>query len=288
MTWTVVRGIAVTVHDRSDIATALQFALLAIAVPVLCLAAVVEDRERASTALTDSQTALSLSLAKIHTLAGRLLWATERERSRIALELHDDVGQQLAALGIALSALKRRMPHDEQLRNEITALHRQATHVAEDVRLLSHEMHPAALRFGRLMPAMHELCGQFEFGGSMRAVFTAQPEELKVSDDVALCIYRVTQEALSNAARHSQAREAYVTLRSVGRALELVIEDNGIGFDETLMRSSGGLGLTSMEERVRVVGGTVRVESSPGRGTRITLRISNGGPHGAADASPGR
>jgi two-component system sensor histidine kinase UhpB len=288
ITWAVVRGIAVTHHDPSDVTAGLQFALLAIALPVLCLAAVVQDRERASMALADSQNALSQSISKIQTLAGRLLWATERERSRIALELHDDVGQQLAALGIGLSALKRHLPNDERLRNEINALHRQATHVAEDVRLLSHELHPAALRFGRLVPAMRDLCGQFGIGGSMHASFAAQPEELNVSDDVALCVYRVTQEALSNAARHSQAREAYVTLRAAPRMLELRIEDNGAGFDETLMRSFGGLGLTSMEERVRMVGGTVHVESAPGHGTRITLRVPYGGMNGAADASPRR
>jgi signal transduction histidine kinase len=284
-TWTVMRGVGPSSQDHSEIVPALQFALLAIAIPVLCLAAVVQDRERASRALGDSQTALRHSLARIRMLAGRLLWATERERSRIALELHDDLGQQLAALGIGLSALKRHLPNDPQLRDEVTTLHTQAMNVAEAVRVLSHELHPAALRFGRLVPAMHQLCAQFGSGGSMRAIFAAQPDEVSVADDVALCVFRVTQEALGNAARHSGAREAYVTLRARNRAVELQIEDDGVGFEDGSARSSAGLGLTSMVERARLVGGTVSVESSPGSGTRISLHIPTRGSHGAADST---
>lgn len=284
-TWTAVRGVGLSSHDHNEIVPALQFALLAIAIPVLCLAAVVQDREYASRALADSQTALRHSLGRIQLLAGRLLWATERERSRIALELHDDLGQQLAALGIGLSALRRHLPNDPQLRDEVTALHSQAMHVVEAVRLLSHELHPAALRFGRLVPAMHQLCSQFGSGGSMRAVFAAQPEEVSVADDVALCVFRVTQEALGNAARHSGAGEAYVTLRASGRAVELQIEDNGVGFEDGMTRSHAGLGLTSMVERARLVGGTVSVESSPGHGTRVSLHIPTRGSYGAADST---
>ena len=284
-TWTVVRGVGMSGHDHNEIVPALQFALLAIAIPILCLAAVVQDRERASRALADSQTALRHSLARIQLLAGRLLWATERERSRIALELHDDLGQQLAALGIGLSTLKRHLPNDPQLRDEVTALHTQAIHVVEAVRLLSHELHPAALRFGRLVPAMHQLCAQFGSRGSMRAIFAAQPEEVSVADDVALCVFRVTQEALGNAARHSGAREAYVTLRARGRSVELQIEDDGVGFEDGSTRTHAGLGLTSMVERARLVGGTVSVDSSPGNGTRVSLHIPTQGSHGAADGT---
>ena len=284
--WTSMRGIDIAIDDRLAVVRALQLALLALAVPTLCLAAVVQERERASQALADSQRALRQSLAKIQALAGGLLGATERERARIALELHDDVGQQLVALGLGLTALKWKLPTDEALRTLVVSLEDQAVHAAEDVRLLSRDLHPAALRFGRLVPAMQELCSQFENRGSMRATFVAQSEEFSVSDDVALCLYRVTQEALSNALRHSGAREAQVTLATVGHDVELHIQDNGVGFDAGATASRTGLGLTSMEERVRLVGGTDRIETSRGRGAHISLRIPNRGAHGAADATP--
>lgn len=285
MTWTSVRGAGMGIQNHAAIVPGLQFGLLALAVPILCLAAGVQDREQAARALAESQSALRLSLAKIQALAGGLLGATERERSRIALELHDRVGQSLVALGLGLITLKRQLPNDQALCATISALEQQARRVAEDVRLMSHELHPASLRFGRLVPAMQELCARVGGAGSMRATFVAQPHELSVTDDVALCVYRVTQEALNNAVRHAKAREAHVTLRAVGESLELDIEDNGLGFDGMASRMRGGLGLTSIEERARLVGGTVRIETLRGRGARISLRIPNGGPHGATDAA---
>jgi two-component system sensor histidine kinase UhpB len=258
---------------------------LAIAVPMLCLCAVVQDRERASRALGASQRALHQSLAQIRNLAGRLLTATEVERTRIARELHDDVSQQLAALGIGLSALKRHLPNDSTVREEVTLLQGQAMRAADDLRALSHELHPAALRHAGLVPAMRELCAQYGRGDSMRAVLAAKPREISVPHDVALCVYRVTQEALRNAARHSGAHGALVTLQTSEEALELHIADDGRGFDEGAARRRGGLGLTSIDERVRLVGGTVQVDTSPGLGTRISVRVPNGDPHGPAHAA---
>ena len=285
-TWLAMRGIGnvATAHVPAAIVPALQFQLLAIAVPMLCLSAVVRDRERASIALTASQRALHQSLGQIRNLAGRLLTATEVERARIARDLHDDVSQQLAALGISLSALKRHLPNDPAMREEVAALQSQAMRAADDLRALSHELHPAALRHAGLVPAMAELCSQYGRGDSMHAVLSAKPRDISVSDDVALCVYRVTQEALRNAARHSGAHGALVTLHTSENALDLQIADDGMGFDENAARRRGGLGLTSIDERVRLVGGTVRVDSSPGHGTRISIRVPNGDSHGSAHA----
>lgn len=286
-TWMAMRGIGsvASAHSPGAIVPALQFQLLAIAVPMLCLSAVVRDRERASIALTASQRALHQSLGQIRNLAGRLLTATEVERARIARDLHDDVSQQLAALGISLSALKRHLPNDAAIREEVASLQSQAMRAADDLRALSHELHPAALRHAGLVPAMAELCSQYGRGDSMRAVLSAKPRDISVSDDVALCVYRVTQEALRNAARHSGARGALVTLLAGENALELQIADDGMGFDETVARRRGGLGLTSIDERVRLVGGTVRVDSSPGHGTRISIRVPNGDSNGSSHAT---
>lgn len=284
-TWMTMRGMGhVSTQVATEIVPTLQFELLAIAVPVLCLSAVVQDRERAANELAESQHALGNSLDEIRQLAGRLLSATEVERTRIARELHDDVNQQLAALGIGLSALKRHVPADSVLREEVARLQGQAMHAADTVRVLSHELHPAALRHAGLLPAMRELCAQYGRGESIRAILNAK-REVNVPHEVALCVYRVTQEALRNAARHSGAQTVHVQLRHTGEALELDIEDDGIGFDEAAARRRGGLGLTSMDERVRLVGGSVYVDTSPGHGTRISLRVPNGEMHGTADAS---
>ncbi|MFL5615114.1 MAG: MASE1 domain-containing protein [Gemmatimonadaceae bacterium] len=283
-TWMTMRGMGhATLQVATEVVPTLQFELLAIAVPVLCLSAVVQDRERAASDLAESQHALGNSLDEIRNLAGRLLSATEVERTRIARELHDDVNQQLAALGIGLSALKRHMPAESALREEVARLQGQAMHAADTVRILSHELHPAALRHAGLLPAMRELCAQYGRGESIRAILNAK-REVSVSHEVALCVYRVTQEALRNAARHSGAQTVHVQLRNTADALELDIEDDGIGFDEAAARRRGGLGLTSMDERVRLVGGSVHVDTSPGRGTRISLRVPNGEMHGTADA----
>jgi two-component system sensor histidine kinase UhpB len=287
-TWMAFRHGEQPLHRMNEVVPAVQFELLAIAVPVMCLCAVVQDREGTSRALAASQQALNQSLAQIRNLAGRLLTATEEERTRIARELHDDVNQQLAALGIGLSALKRRLPNDDPLRDEVAALQRQAMHAADSVRALSHELHPAALRHAGLVPAMRELCAQYTRGDAMRAVLSVKRDvDVDVLDEVALCVYRVTQEALRNAARHSGATTAQVTLRSADGALELKVEDEGRGFDEPVARRRGGLGLTSMDERARVVGGSVHVDTAPGHGTRIFLRVPNRSTHGPSDASPG-
>ena len=287
-TWMAFRHTDLPSHGPNEILPAVQFELLAIAVPVMCLCAVVQDREGTSQALAASQHALNQSLVQIRNLAGRLLSATEEERTRIARELHDDVNQQLAALGIGLSALKRRLPNDDPLREEVAALQRQAMHAADSIRALSHELHPAALRHAGLVPAMRELCAQYTRGEQMRAVLSVKRDvDVDVADDVALCVYRVTQEALRNAARHSGASTAQVTLRASEGALELKVEDEGQGFDEPVARRRGGLGLTSMDERARIVGGSVHVDTAPGHGTRIFLRVPNRSTHGPSDASFG-
>jgi two-component system, NarL family, sensor kinase len=246
---------------------------------VLCLAAVVQERERAATALAASQRALDRSVARLRNLGGRLLRNEEAQRTRVARELHDDVSQQLAALGMSLSGLKRRLPADSALRDEIAALQEQARMVADGVRALSHELHPAALRHAGLLPAIRELVTQFDRRESTHAELIAEGKELEVSPEVALCVYRVTQEALRNVARHAKAREAAVKLVVSDAEVELTITDNGVGFVEEEARRRGGLGLTSIDERVRLVSGTVNLNTSPGHGTQITVRVPHGDRH---------
>jgi signal transduction histidine kinase len=267
----------------TELVPMLQIQLLAIAVPMLCLAAVVQERARAATALAASQRALDRSMVRLRNLGGRLLRSEEAQRTRVARELHDDVSQQLAALGIALSAMIRRLPSDSPLREQMAAIQEQTTLVADAVRVLSHELHPAALRHAGLVPAIRELVTQFDRRESVHASLVAEGREVDVPPDVALCVYRVTQEALHNIARHSHAREAEVRLVVSDAEVELTIRDEGVGFDEEEARRRGGLGLTSIDERVRLVSGTVNVNTSPGHGTQIVVRVPHGDRHETTD-----
>ena len=154
---------------------------------------------------------------------------------------------------------------------------------ANGIRALSHELHPAALRHAGLLPAIRELVTQFDRRESVHAELIAEGREIDVPPDVALCVYRVTQEALRNVARHSGAREAEVKLIVSDADLELTITDHGVGFDEEDARRRGGLGLTSIDERVKLVSGTVNLNTSPGTGTQIVVRVPRGDRHEAAD-----
>ena len=285
-TWITMHGVGGVVIQPAELVPTLQIQLLAIAIPVLCLAAVVQERERASIALAASQRALDRSLARLRNLGGRLLRAEEAERTRVARELHDDVSQQLAALGISLSSMKRQLPPDSPLRDEVVALQEQAMMAANGIRALSHELHPAALRHAGLLPAIRELVTQFDRRESVHAELIAEEREIDVSPDVALCVYRVTQEALRNVARHSGARQAEVRLVVSDADLELTITDHGVGFDEEDARRRGGLGLTSIDERVKLVSGTVNLNTSPGSGTKIVVRVPHGDRHEAPDRRP--
>jgi signal transduction histidine kinase len=283
-TWLALHGVeGVAMYPPAEIVQGLQLQLLAIAVPTLCFAAVVQERTEASSALAESQRALHHSVKEISDLAGRLLTAEEAERTRIARDLHDDVGQQLATLSIALSGMKRRLPANSAMHEDVVTLQRHALAAADGIRALSHELHPAVLRHAGLLPAIRELCTQFARRGTVRAELRVDARDLHVSNAVALCLYRVTQEALRNAERHAKAREVQVRLGMLSDAVELTIADDGRGFTQDDARRAGGLGLTSIDERVRLVHGAVRVDSTPGHGTRVTVRVPNGASNAPND-----
>ena len=196
------------------------------------------------------------SNAQIQSLAGRLITAQEAERIRIARELHDDVNQQLAALSISLSGLKRRLPSEAaEAQQEVTRLQQQTITLSEEIRHLSHELHPGVLQHG------------------IAVTFHADAGLEEIPADVALCLYRVAQEALRNVARHAGARQAEVALTRRDDILELRIADDGQGFDLAAARRHGGLGLISIDERVRLVQGGVQIVTEPRRGTERRVRV---------------
>src|SRR5262249_41242432 len=161
---------------------------------------------------------------------------------RIARELHDDINQQLAALAIALSGVKRKLPDGAaHLRDELARLQRRAADLADDLRRLSHELHPGVLRHAGLAAALQARCAEFSHRRGGEATFAAEGAREGLPPGVALCLYRVAQEALHNVAHPAGARRVRVTLARAGELLELSVSDDGQGFDLAEARRAGGL-----------------------------------------------
>jgi two-component system sensor histidine kinase UhpB len=261
----------------------IQLYLLAMSLPLLFLAAAVWERGQAVAALAISEREqrrarrrLAQSTSRVRELAGRLITAQEAERSRIARELHDDLSQRLAAISMGLSALKRHTQQGDG-QKDLARLQRGAIELAAEVRSLSHELHPGILRHAGLAAALKATCRELDGRNGLAVTFAAPPAGddgvPQLPQNVTICLYRVAQEALRNIARHARATRAAVILRPDHDALNLVVCDDGCGFDAAAARSSPGVGLASMEERVRLVHGSIEIDTHPGRGTELRVSV---------------
>jgi len=233
-------------------------------------------RRRAEVAVREGASALRQSYEQNRDLAGRLITAQEEERTRIARDLHDDLSQQLASVSIMLSGLKRKVakPGSElEVEQENSTLQGRATAAAEAVRTLSHELHSGVLEHSGLVSALRHHCAEVEAHHHVKVSFDGEAEGLQtLKRDVALCLFRVTQEALTNAVRHARAGTIRVELIWTPETVDLRIIDDGIGFVPG-ERARSGLGLRSIDERVRLSRGAVTVESQIGQGTTLWVRI---------------
>lgn len=212
---------------------------------------------------------------KLHELAGQVMTAQEEERRRIAGELHDDITQRLAALGIELALLKQRAPGSEasNLHEELSRLQTLILMISEDVRRLSHSIHPSILEHSDLALSLEMHCREFSDQNGIATSFSAREMPAEIPHPVALALYRIVQESLRNVARHSGATEADVVLAGEGGTrLSLFVMDNGKGFDVSESKISPGLGLVSIEERARQIGASVIIDSMPDEGTRICVQ----------------
>ncbi|HEU4387180.1 MAG TPA: ABC transporter substrate binding protein, partial [Blastocatellia bacterium] len=234
-----------------------------------CLVIIIRDiteRKRAAEALRQSYD-------RIKDLAGRLIVAQEEERKHIARELHDDLNQEVAALAIGLGKLERKLRESNgSIRSELIKLEDRTTGLSERIRRLSHEVHSSTLEHVGLAEAVKLLCSELMEQKGIAVSLNLDGCDKALRSDVALCLYRVSQESLRNIARHSGAKSAQLTLVRNGDSVELCIMDQGAGFDLTESRG-GGLGLVSMEERVRLLGGSLEVKSQPGAGAELKVRI---------------
>ena len=211
----------------------------------------ITERKHADERLREHETGLRASYARIQDLAGELITTQEAERARIARELHDDVNQQLAGLSITLSHVRRQLHNggDARVQDEPTRLQQRTIELANGIRSLSHALHPGVLQHAGLVAALQGHCAEFGRQHAIEVTLSAADGLDGIPDDVALCLYRVAQEALRNVAAHAGARTAQVTLSSTDDGLELAIADDGQGFNLAEARGIEGLGLISLEER---------------------------------------
>lgn len=247
-----------------------QLFLAVLALPILSVATLFEERRAVETRLRENQEELNRNYERIRRLAAGLIQTQEEERKRIGRELHDNVGQQIALLTMGLDSLAGSTGNGEADRSRVSELKANAGELAQSVRTVAHQLHSSTLHYLGVVKALQALCQRFSRQYQVEVQLQAEPLP-SLSDDLKLCLFRVVQEALNNAVHHGHARQIRVMLSETGGALLLRIEDTGIGFDPATARV--GLGLVSMEERLRLVGGTFSVRSSPGRGAVIEAVI---------------
>jgi signal transduction histidine kinase len=256
-----------------------------------CLLLIVRDiteRKRTEEALHRNEQDLRESHARIEDLAGRLIVAQEEERKLLARELHDDVSQQLAMLAIGLSHLKQRLSDaDAGIQEQIATFSKATERLSERIRKMSHELHSTVLQHVGLAAALSSYCEEFSSREGITIRFDIREGVDAVPAEAALCLYRVAQESLRNIAKHSRARSAVVELSQTRDAVELRVSDQGVGFDPGQLRESRGLGLLSMEERVKLLHGSLEFAAHPGAGTELKARIPLRTDHGQAKGPVG-
>jgi PAS domain S-box-containing protein len=211
----------------------------------------------------------------------RLIEAQEQERARIARELHDDIGASLAVLGIEMLRAGQPMSGSSgNVHPGISEVYEKMQEIAKRVSRLSHQLHSPALQYMGLGEAIRMECREFSERYGIPAICCCRDVPRKLDQAVALSFFRVVQEALRNAAKHSGADRVDVKVVTDSALLTLVVRDNGRGFDVEQSRRARGLGLISMRERMRLVGGEFEIRSQPGRGVEIECRAPRGeAPH---------
>jgi len=248
----------------------------------------ITDRRQAEQQLRITNDALADELAErtrheseIRLLSARLMNAQEEERGRLARELHDDLSQQIAALSIAMGNLKRQIPGEQiEVRSQSDRIQHKLVHASETVRRISHQLHPAVLEHSGLVSALRSYCEEFGLLTGIQVSVDTEGSFDRVPSAVALSLYRITQEALQNVAKHARIGEARVALRNLEDILSLTISDLGVGMELPALNLAGGLGLLSIKERTRLIHGTVEFSSRLNQGATVIVKVPLG------DAAP--
>jgi PAS domain S-box-containing protein len=233
----------------------------------------IEDRKQVEEVLRINEEALRRSHAQTRDLAGRLITAQDEERNHIARELHDDLNQQVAALAINLSQLKRELPDDaDSVHQQVAKLQEGVDRLSSQIRDLSHQLHSSVLQHVGLAVALESHCREFASREGVALALDFQTPG-SIPPHIAHCLFRVAQESLRNVAQHSGAQHAEVVLAETDGFIELRIKDQGVGCDVSRLQERRGLGLISIEERVRLLRGTFTLHTAPGAGTETRVRI---------------
>jgi signal transduction histidine kinase len=230
-------------------------------------------RKQAEEALQAKEHRLRKARNDFRVLARHLLQAQEEERRRIAREMHDDWTQRLAVLAFDTARMEQELGLSASALVQLQAMRAKLVSLSEDVHALSRQLHPSILDDLGLADALLSECTSFSRREGIGVDYRPQDVPPSVPKEVALCIYRVAQEALRNIARHARVTAARVSLKGTRDELVLSVQDKGVGFDPADGRSGPALGLSSMEERVRLIQADLSVESAPRRGTTITVRV---------------
>ena len=207
-------------------------------------------------------------------VGGRLIEAQEKERSRIARELHDDICQRLTLLSLELEQANRASNDSGVTANQrIEEIRQHCSEIAGDVQVLSHQLHSSKLEYLGLAAAVRSFCKELSAQQGVNVEFTEENVSIPLPRDVSLCLFRVVQEALNNALKYSGVTRFSVELRGAEGQIKLEVSDAGVGFDVDEARKNGGLGLVSMRERVHLTHGYFSIDSKPNCGTRIMARV---------------
>jgi len=230
-------------------------------------------RKRADEALSAKEQSLRQAKDGLRQLATKLLYSQEEERRRIAREMHDDWTQRLALLGIETAKLEGHLDAKSSALPLLHAIREQLVSLSEDVHDLSRQLHPSILDDLGLVEALRSECAGFSRRAEIAVDYRPGKVPTKLPTGVALCVYRVAQEALRNIAKHTAVREASLTLVADETELRMRVQDQGSGFDPENGRAQAGLGLSSMEERVRLIHGQFSITSARGQGTTVEVRV---------------
>jgi PAS domain S-box-containing protein len=210
----------------------------------------------------------------LSTMSRRLIEAHEEERTRIARELHDDINQRLALVAIRMETTQQVAPHSvANLLSCIREARKGLADITDDVQGLSHRLHSSKLDYLGIVAAAKGFCQELSEQKKVEIDFTHANIPQGVPKELSLCLFRVLQESLQNAVKHSGVRHFKVELRGTSGELELIVSDSGVGFDQQEAVNRRGLGLISMQERVHLLDGEFSIRSEPGRGTTVFARV---------------
>ena len=208
----------------------------------------------------------------LRTMSRKLIEAHEEERTRVARELHDDINQRLSLLAMTLDGVNQRHPA-AAAELELREARKQVADLGNDIQALSHRLHSPRLELLGLTKAANAFCKELSKRRGVKIDFHADNLPPQLPLEVSLCLFRILQEALQNAIKHSGTRHFQVSLRSRANDLELAVHDSGRGFEPEEAINGPGLGLTSMRERLKLVNGQLSIDSQVGSGTVIHARV---------------